>query len=151
MVVGAVHAAEFGLLLVDKTLPRSLLQPALAALLEAVAVTDDEYTAQPCAPAACGGHDWHGEIGVDGIVGSRSGRRLGNHRPNQEPTSSVLREAHARPSRVLKYSLTARLIAGNDRVLTGVDEAPADWYRTTARVTTAGQSPPPPATNTTTH
>jgi hypothetical protein len=56
MVVGAVHAAEFGLLLVDKTLPRSLPQPAVAALLEAVAVTDDEYTAQPCPPAACGGH-----------------------------------------------------------------------------------------------
>src|SRR6478672_10872658 len=72
-------------------------------------VTDDEYTAQPCPPAAWGGHDGHGEIGDDGIVGSRSGRRLGNHRPNQEPTSSVLREAHTRPSRVLKHSLTDKL------------------------------------------
>ena len=32
-----------------------------------------------------------------------AGRGLGNHRPNQEPTSSVLREAHGRPSRVLKH------------------------------------------------
>ena len=39
-------------------------------------------------------------------MGSWSGRGLGNHRPNQEPTSSVLREAHTRPSRVLKHSLT---------------------------------------------
>src|SRR5271166_6463810 len=68
-------------------------------------VTDDEYTAQPCPPAAWGGHDGHGEIGDDGIVSSWSGRGLGNHRPNQEPTPSVLREAHARPSRVLKHSL----------------------------------------------
>ena len=50
-----------------------------------------------------GGHDGHGEIGDDRIVGSWSGRGLGNHRPHQEPTSSVLREAHARPSRVLKH------------------------------------------------
>ena len=64
-----------------------------------------EYTAQPCPRAAGGGHDGHGEIGDDGIVGSWSGRGLGNHRPNQEPTSSILREAHARPSRVLKHSL----------------------------------------------
>ena len=62
-------------------------------------VTDDEYTAQPCPRAAWGGHDGHGEIGVDGIVGSWSGRGLGNHRPNQEPTSSGLREAHAHRSR----------------------------------------------------
>jgi len=32
------------------------------------------------------------------------------HRPNQEPTSSVLREAHTRPSRVLKHSL--KLLGG---------------------------------------
>ena len=75
-------------------------------------VTDDEYTAQPCPPAAWGGHDGHGEIGDDGIVSSWSGRGLGNHRPNQEPTSSVLREAHARPSRVLKHSLSLRLNLG---------------------------------------
>jgi len=58
-----------------------------------------------------GRHDGQGEIGDDGIVGSWSGRGLGNHRPNQEPTSSVLREAHARPSRVLKHSLSARSIS----------------------------------------
>ena len=75
-------------------------------IAHSASVTDDEYTAQPCPPAAWGGHDGHGEIGDDGIVGSWSGRGLGNHRPNQEPTSSVLREAHARPSRVLKHSLT---------------------------------------------
>jgi hypothetical protein len=69
-------------------------------------VTDDEYTAQPCPPAAWGGHDGHGEIGDDGIVGSWSGRGLGNHRPNQEPTSSILREAHAahRRSQTLSYT-----------------------------------------------
>src|SRR4029077_7774287 len=39
-------------------------------------VTADEYTAQPCPPAAWGGHDGHGEIGDDGIVGSWSGRDL---------------------------------------------------------------------------
>jgi hypothetical protein len=77
-------------------------------IAHSASVTDDEYTAQPCPPAAWGGHDGHGEIGDDGIVGSWSGRGLGNHRPNQEPTSSVLREAHARPSRVLKHSLTER-------------------------------------------
>jgi len=75
-------------------------------IAHSASVTDDEYTAQPCPPAAWGGHDGHGEIGDDGIVGSWSGRGLGNHRPNQEPTSSVPREAHARPSRVLKRSLT---------------------------------------------
>src|SRR6185312_8318851 len=64
-------------------------------IAHSASVTDDEYTAQPCPPAAWGGHDGHGEIGDDGIVGSWSGRGLGNHRPNQEPTSSVLREAHA--------------------------------------------------------
>jgi len=41
--------------------------------------------------------------------GLLAGRGLGNHRPNQEPTSSVLREAHTRPSRVLKHSLTDKL------------------------------------------
>ncbi|MFF2112433.1 hypothetical protein [Rhodococcus koreensis] len=61
-----------------------------------VSVTDDEYTAQPCSPAAWGGHDGHGEIGDDGIVGFWSGRGLGNHRPNQKPTSAVLSEARAR-------------------------------------------------------
>ena len=76
-------------------------------IAHSASVTDDEYTAQPCPPAAWGGHDGHGEIGDDGIVGSWSGRGLGNHRPNQEPTSSVLREAHARPSRVLKHSLSS--------------------------------------------
>jgi hypothetical protein len=74
-------------------------------IAHSASVTDDEYTAQPCPPAAWGGHDGHGEIGDDGIVGSWSGRGLGNHRPNQEPTSSVLREAHARPSRFFKHSL----------------------------------------------
>ena len=64
-------------------------------IAHSASVTDDEYTAQPCPPAAWGGHDGHGEIGDDGIVGSWSGRGLGNHRPNQEPTSSVLRDAHA--------------------------------------------------------
>src|SRR5262249_48362854 len=77
-------------------------------IAHSASVTDDEYSAQPCPPAAWSGHDGHGEI-VDGIVGSWSGRRLANHRPNQEPTSSVLREAHARRSRVLKHSLTALL------------------------------------------
>jgi hypothetical protein len=74
-------------------------------IAHSASVTDDEYTAQPCPPAAWGGHDGQGEIGDDGMVGSWSGRRLGNHRPNQEPTSSVLREPHTRPSRVLKHSL----------------------------------------------
>ena len=77
-------------------------------IAHSASVTDDEYTAQPCPPAAWGGHDGHGEIGDDGIVGSWSGRGLGNHRPNQEPTSSVLREPHTRPSRVLKHSLRHR-------------------------------------------
>src|SRR4249919_1745335 len=52
-------------------------------IAHSASVTDDEYTAQPCPPAAWGGHDGHGEIGDDGIVGSWSGRGLGNHRPNR--------------------------------------------------------------------
>ena len=43
-------------------------------IAHSASVTDDEYTAQPCPPAAWGGHDGHGEIGDDGIVGSWSGR-----------------------------------------------------------------------------
>ena len=70
-------------------------------IAHSASVTDDEYTAQPCPPAAWGGHDGHGEIG------SWSGRDLVNHRPNQEPTSSVLREAHARPSRFSNTLLEA--------------------------------------------
>ena len=70
-------------------------------IAHSASVTDDEYTAQPCPPAAWGGHDGHGEIG------SWSGRDLVHHRPNQEATSSVLREAHARPSRLSKHSLSS--------------------------------------------
>src|SRR5271166_1447509 len=90
-------------------------------IAHSASVTDDEYTAQPCPTAAWGGHDGNGEIGDDGIVGSWSGRGLGNLRPNQEPTSSVLREAHARPSRVLKHSLKGlfRLLCGSGLGLTG--------------------------------
>src|SRR6476646_9997320 len=46
-------------------------------IAHSASVTDDEYTAQPCPPAAWGGHDGQGEIGDDGIVGSWSGRGLG--------------------------------------------------------------------------
>jgi len=52
-------------------------------------VTDDEDTAQPCPPAAWGGHDVHREIGDDGIMGSWSGRGLGKHRPNQAPAAAI--------------------------------------------------------------
>jgi hypothetical protein len=52
-------------------------------IAQCASVTDDEDTAQPCPPTGWGGHDGHGEIGVDGMVGSWSGRRLGIHRPNQ--------------------------------------------------------------------
>ena len=39
---------------------------------------------------------------------ARRRRRRGASHGNQEPTSSVLREAHTRPSRVLKHSLSAK-------------------------------------------
>src|SRR3954464_11159453 len=84
-------------------------------------VTDDEYTAQPCPPAAWGGHDGHGEIGDDGIVGSWSGRGLGNHLHLQEPTSSILREAHAahRRSQTLSYPCSFCDIGGSKNRLRG--------------------------------
>ena len=41
-------------------------------IAHSASVTDDEYTAQPCPPAAWGGHDGHGQIGDGGIVGAAS-------------------------------------------------------------------------------
>ena len=78
-------------------------------IAHSASVTDDEYTAQPCPPAAWGGHDGQGEIGDDGIVGSWSGRRLGITDPTR---SRLLRFSarHTRPSRVLKHSL--KLLGG---------------------------------------
>ena len=68
-------------------------------------VADDEYTAQPCPRAALAGHDGHGEIGDDGIVGSWSGRRRGNHQPNQEPTFFGFPRGTRPPIAVRKHSL----------------------------------------------
>ena len=72
-------------------------------IAHSASVTDDEYTAQPCPPAAWGGHDGQGEIGDDGIVGSWSGRGLGITDPP---------EPHTRPSRVLKHSLRCNSQSG---------------------------------------
>ncbi len=68
-------------------------------------VTYDQYTAQPCPPAAWGGHDGDGEIGDDGIVGSWSGRGLGKHRPNQGTNFFGSPRGTRPPIAVLKHSL----------------------------------------------
>jgi hypothetical protein len=59
-------------------------------------VTDDGYTTQPCPPAAWGGHDRHGGIGDDVIVGSWCSRGHVLTDPTRSPHSSILSEAHAR-------------------------------------------------------
>ena len=56
-------------------------------------------------PPRGAGHDGHGEIGDDGIVGSWSGRGLGHHRPNQEPIL-WFSARHTPPIAFLKHSLT---------------------------------------------
>src|SRR6476620_5268463 len=61
-------------------------------IAHSASVTDDEYTAQPCPPAAWGGHDGHGEIGDDGIVDSW----LGGDLVNTDPTRSRLLRFSAR-------------------------------------------------------
>ncbi len=68
-------------------------------------VTYDQYTAQPCPPAAWGGHDGDGEIGDDGIVGSWSGRGLGKHRPNQGTNFFGSPRGTRPPIAVLKHSV----------------------------------------------
>ena len=100
-------------------------------------VTEDEYTVQPCPRAAWGGHDGHGEIGDDGILGSWSGRELGNHRPDEGTDFFGSPRGTRPPIAVLKHSLT-RIGASAARNVVGSGEMRCDELCTAAGVGDVG-------------